>query len=59
MQRAGAIRRDFEDAPVDLRSRRPLLGLLQHDRDGQRLIDAQGSVVTERFRRPTTPPCSP
>ncbi len=59
VQRAGMIGRDFEDAPVDLRSRRPLLGLLQHDRDRQRLVEAQGSVVTGRFRRPTTPPCSP
>ena len=33
VQRGGMIGRDFEDAPVDLLGRRPLLGLLQHDRD--------------------------
>ena len=55
VQRAGMVGRDLEDASVDLRSRRPLLGLLQRDRDRQRLVDAQRSVVNGRFRRPTYP----
>ena len=59
VQRAGMVGRDLEDASVDLRGRRPLLGLLQRDRDRQRLVDAQRSVVSGRFRRPTTLPCSP
>ena len=59
VQRAGMVGRDLEDGSVDLRSRRPLLGLLQRDRDRQRLVDAQGSVVNGQFRRPLTLPCSP
>jgi hypothetical protein len=46
VQRAGMVRRRFEDAPVDLAGGRPLLGLLQRDRDGERLVDAQRAVVT-------------
>ena len=50
-QRAGMVGHDFEDRFVHLRRRRPLLGLLQRDRDRQRLVDAQRSVVNGRFRR--------
>ena len=57
VQRAGVVGRDLEDAAVDLRRRRPLLGLLQRDRDRQRLVDAQRAVVSG-LRRATTPPCS-
>ena len=59
VQRTGMVGRDLEDAAVDLRSRRPLLGLLQHDRDRERLVEAQRSVVARQLRRPTTLPCSP
>ena len=58
MQRAGMVGRDLEDGLVDFRGCRPLLGLLQRDGDRQRLVDAQGSVVNVRFRRPLTLPCS-
>ena len=33
VQRAGMLGRDLEDAAVDLRGRRQLLGLLERDRD--------------------------
>ena len=57
VQRAGMVGRDLEDAAVDLRGRRPLLGLLERDRDRERLVDAQRPVVSG-LRRATTPPCS-
>jgi hypothetical protein len=53
------VGRNLEDGFVDLRCCRPLLCLLQRDRDRQRLVDAQGSVVNGKFRRPLTLPCSP
>jgi hypothetical protein len=48
VQRARVVGRGFEDAPVDLSGRCPLLGLLQRDRDRQRLVDAQRTVIARR-----------
>jgi hypothetical protein len=52
VQRVGVVGRDLEDPAVDLPGGRPLLGLLQHDRDRQRLVDAQLAVVAGRVGRP-------
>jgi len=46
VKRAGMVGRDVENGSIDLAGRRQLLGLLQDDRDRQRLVEAQGSVVT-------------
>jgi hypothetical protein len=62
VQRRGMVGRDLEDAAVDLAGRRPLLGLLQRDRDRQRLVEAERPVVSgtvvSGLRRATTRPCS-
>ena len=55
VQRVGMVGRDFEDPAVDLPGGRPLLGLLQHDRDRQRLVEAQRAVVARLLRRPDYP----
>jgi len=52
MQRVGVVGRDFEDLPVDLSRDRPLLGLLQRDRDRQRLVETQRAVVARRLGGP-------
>ena len=54
VKRVSVVGRDFEDPAVDLPSGRPLLRLLQHDRDRQRLVEAQRAVVG-RLRRPDYP----
>lgn len=36
--------------------RRPLLGLLQHDRDRQRFVEAERAVVARHVRRPDYAP---
>jgi hypothetical protein len=54
VQSVGMVGRDFEDPAVDLPRGRPLLGLLQHDRDRQRLVEAQRAVVA-RLPRPDYP----
>ena len=45
MQRVGMVGRDLEDAAVDVRRSRPLLVLLQQDRDRERFVQAEGAVV--------------
>ena len=59
VQRAGMVGRDLEDPAVDLAGGRPLLALLQRDRDRQRFVQAQRSVVAGRSAVGTTPPCGP
>jgi hypothetical protein len=56
VQRVGMVGRHFEDAAVDLASGRPLLGLLQHDRDRQRFVEAQRAVVAWQLGRPNYAP---
>jgi hypothetical protein len=55
VQRVRMVGLRFEDAAVDRPSGRPLLGLLQQDRDRQRLVEAQPAVVAWQFRRPDYP----
>ena len=52
VQRAGMVGRSFEDPAVDLLRGRPLLVLLQHDRNRQRLVEAQRAVVARQLGRP-------
>ena len=56
VQRVGMVGLRVEDGAVDLRSGRPLLGLLQHDRDRQRFVEAQRAIGARRLRRPDYPP---
>jgi hypothetical protein len=57
VQGGGMVGSNLEDAAVDLRGRRPLLGLLERNRDRQRLVDTERPVVSG-LRRATTPACS-
>ena len=59
VQRAGMVGRGLEDAAVDLRGRRPLLGLLQRDRD--RRAPRRRSAPRSSAGAPPSdyPPCSP
>ena len=52
VQRVGMVGVDFKDPAVDLPRGRPLLGLLQRDRDRQRLVETQRTVVARRLGRP-------
>jgi hypothetical protein len=55
VQRVGVVRRRFEDRAVDLTGSRPLLVLLENDRDRQRLVEAQRSVVGGELGRAVYP----
>jgi hypothetical protein len=52
VQRVGMVGGNFEDPAVDLPRGRPLLGLLQRDRDRQRLVETQRAVVARRLGGP-------
>jgi hypothetical protein len=55
VQRAGVVGRGLEEPAVDLTGGRPLLVLLERDRDRQRLVEAQRAVVARRLGRPDYP----
>ena len=58
VQRVGVVRCGFEDAAVDLVRGRPLLGLLQHDGDRDRLVEAEGAILAgQRLARASLPCC--
>jgi hypothetical protein len=48
MQGVGVVRRDFEDAAVDVRRRTPLLCLVKRDGDRDRFVERQGAVVARQ-----------
>jgi hypothetical protein len=52
VQRVGMVGGDFENPAVDLPRGCPLLALLQHDRDRQRLVETQRAVVARQLGRP-------
>jgi hypothetical protein len=55
VQGARIVGRDLEDRAVELSSRRPLLALLQRDRDRQRFVEAQRAVVAGELSRRDLP----
>ena len=49
VQRIGMVRRDLEDAAVQLLRGRPLLGLVQHEGDRNCLVHIERAVVTRQL----------